>query len=610
MAVLLVVAGVGAVVGRAVLLRALADQDRRAQLRRLARAARRPLSPWAATVWRDSVPPEVALTAGGVRRPTLPRRLAYDTVRFFDPARGRTLRAGDAEALRTALADARPGDQILLQRGAEYRGTFLLPTKDDADGRWITVRTELGGDSLAAGTRMTPELAARLRLARLVVETNGDAPALGTDGAASRWRVTELEVTAAPGLQELRDLVRLGDPNLRDLRRFPQHLVLDRVYVHGLPDTPVRRCVHLASGATLVANSTAAECHLDGFDSIALGGWAGPGPYGIVNNSLAGSAIGILFGGATPGVDSLLPADIEIRGNLITRPESWQGRYSTKTLVELKAGRRVLIEGNVLEHNWADAQAGFAVLLKSVNQYGDAPWSELSDVTVRHNVLRRAAGGFNLAAAPEPHPAVPAHRIAFEGNLAYDVGTYRGTGQGRMVMLLGPLSDVIVSGNTLLHNASTGQALLLDGGNASQRLEVTGNTLTFGEYGVWASEGGDGAGALQRAWPGSWTFSGNTILCARIPDRALTTYPDAGAGLLGDPALLSRAQAVTTLPLAATLLDALRRQGASGAPLDSIAAVAPDAARELGVPYGRGSRAADRALSQSAPTAGTTAARR
>jgi hypothetical protein len=609
LALVLVAAGVGAVVARAVLLRALADQDRRSQLRRLVRAARRPLSPWAVAVWRDSVAPEVALSPGGARRPTLPRRLTYDTVRFFDPAHGRTLRADDADALRAALDDALPGDQILLRRGAEYRGTFLLPAKRGAGARWITLRTDLGGDSLPSGTRMTAELAAPLRLARLVVATNGEAPALGTDGAASRWRVTEIEVTAAPGLQELRDLIRLGDPNQRDLRRLPQHLVLDRVYVHGLVDTPVRRCVHLASGATLVANSTAAECHLNGFDSIALGGWAGPGPYGIVNNSLAGAAIGILFGGATPGVDSLLPADIEIRGNLVTRPESWQGRYTTKTLIELKAGRRVLIEGNVLEHNWADAQAGFAVLLKSVNQYGDAPWSELSDVTVRHNVLRRSAGGFNVAAAPEPHPAVPAHRIAIEGNLAYDVGSYRGTGQGRMVMLLGPLADVIVSRNTLLHNAPTGQALLLDGGNASRRLDVTGNTLTFGEYGVWASEGGDGAGALQRAWPGSWTFTGNTMLCARVPDRA-ASYPDGGAGLLGDPALLARAHAVKTLPAAATLLDALRRGGASGAPLDSIVALATDVARELAVPYGRPPRPEPRAVSQSAATVGTTASRR
>ena len=581
LAMLLVLAAAGAVVARHILRRALTDPERRSQLRHLVRAARRPLSPFALTVWRDSVAPSVTLSAGGVRRPMLPRHLAYDDVRFFDPAAGRTLRADDADALRRALADAEPGDQILLRRGTEYRGTFLLPAAAADGRRWITVRTDLGRDSLPSGTRMTPAHARRLNLARLVVATDGDAPALGTDGPASRWRVTEVEITAATGLRELRDLVRLGDPNQRDLRRYPQHLVLDRVYVHGRPETPVRRCIHLAAGATLVLGSTVDDCHLGGFDSFAVGGWAGPGPYRIENNYLAASTIGILFGGATPGVDSLVPSDIEIRGNHITRPDEWQGKFTVKTLVEFKTGRRVLIEGNLIERNWADGQSGFAVLLKSVDQYGDAPWSELRDVTVRYNVLRHSAGGFNIAGAPESHPVEPANRIALEGNLAYAVGSYRGTSNGRMVMLLGPLADVIVSRNALLHNRDGTQALLLDGRDLSRRLEVSGNVLSFGEYGVWASEGGDGAGALQGTWPGSWTYQRNTLLSAVPPPLASVRYPDAGAGIVVDPALTTRSQEARSLAEVVAVLAALRRSGAVGAPLDSIAARSPDVAPEL-----------------------------
>jgi hypothetical protein len=47
----------------------------------------------------------------------------------------------------------------------------------------------------------------------------------------------------------------------------------------------------------------------------------------------------------------------------------------------------MLIEGNVIENVWPDAQAGYAVLLKSENQGGTAPWTQTTDVTVRYNVL-------------------------------------------------------------------------------------------------------------------------------------------------------------------------------------------------------------------------------
>jgi hypothetical protein len=42
----------------------------------------------------------------------------------------------------------------------------------------------------------------------------------------------------------------------------------------------------------------------------------------------------------------------------------------------------VLVDGNVFEHNWPQAQNGFAILFTVRNQDGHAPWSVVKDVAV------------------------------------------------------------------------------------------------------------------------------------------------------------------------------------------------------------------------------------
>ena len=60
----------------------------------------------------------------------------------------------------------------------------------------------------------------------------------------------------------------------------------------------------------------------------------------------------------------------------------------------------MLIEGNVIENTWADAQAGFAFVMKSENQNWDTPWTQTTDITIRYNRIRNVGGVFNLAANP------------------------------------------------------------------------------------------------------------------------------------------------------------------------------------------------------------------
>jgi hypothetical protein len=80
-------------------------------------------------------------------------------------------------------------------------------------------------------------------------------------------------------------------------------------------------------------------------------------------------------------------------------PLSWQGKWQVKNLVELKAGQRVLMEGNVFENNWASAQVGFAFVWWSANADGNALWSVTQDVTFRYNRVTNVAQGSTWSTA-------------------------------------------------------------------------------------------------------------------------------------------------------------------------------------------------------------------
>src|SRR5205807_148082 len=151
----------------------------------------------------------------------------------------------------------------------------------------------------------------------------------------------------------------------------------------------VRRAIMLNSARTAVVDSYVSDLHEAGADSQALAGWNGPGPFKIVNNYLEGAGENVMFGGVDPSITNLVPSDIEIRQNYIFKQPSWRGAsWSVKNLLELKNAQRVLIDGNLLENNWANAQNGFGVLFTVRNQAGTAPWSTVRDVTFRNTIVR------------------------------------------------------------------------------------------------------------------------------------------------------------------------------------------------------------------------------
>ena len=447
----------------------------------------------------------------GSSEPELPRVL-LDT-RYVRPiGKVRLVKRGDD--LQAAIDAAQPGDELQLEAGGTFVGNFILPEKKGAG--WIVIRSAAGDSELPhEGTRITPAYSARLPK---LVSPNGE-PALRTAPAAHHYRIVALEATTSPSVVESFAIVALGERSAAQssLERVPHDLVLDRVYVHGQPTLNLRRCVALNSASTALIDSYLSECHDKRFDSQAAAGWNGPGPFKIVDNYLEGAGENVAFGGGDPTIPGLTPSDIEIRRNHFARPVAWKGVWLVKNILEFKNAQRVLIEGNVFENNWADGQDGFAMVWKSVNQDGGAPWSVLRDVTFRRNIVRNSGAAVNLAAQPERFPAVPASRVKIVDNVFENINTGSFTSHGRLFQLLGGPADVTIEHNTALQTdaATSNAAVMID--NSARKLArfvFRDNIVTRGQYGVFGQDAGEGKEALgAHAEPG-WIFSGNIIIGA------------------------------------------------------------------------------------------------
>ena len=417
--------------------------------------------------------------------PTLPRLLV--TTIASTPSAGRTLAVAANGKLQAALDSARPGDRIVLAAGATFTGNFTLrPKTGGIPGGWITVQSS--GTIPPEGTRATPALSGP-STARLV--SSNASPVITAGNGANRWRLIGLEVTVEPGLKSNNVLIAVGDGDASSASELPRNVILDRMYVHGTPILETRRCIALNGDSTAVIDSYVSECHSSGYDSQALLGWNGAGPFKITNNYLEASTEVVAFGGADPAIANLVPSDIEIRGNHITRPMSYKGgRWLIKNLVEFKAGRRVLIEGNVIENNWSSAQAGYAFVLWSVNQSGRCTWCVTADVTIQKNLIRNVTSGFQLTAKYSTE-SIPMNRVAIRHNVLVGVDNPAVAGGGTGILVGGSPSGLSIEHNTMFLPTTSTSALVYTV-PATQKLVdhvVRNNLIGGGKYPLFVSPG-------------------------------------------------------------------------------------------------------------------------
>ncbi len=451
--------------------------------------------------------PSLAVASKGAPGVTLPRATVSTA-----PARvtGRVIKVKSGGNLQAAIDEAKPGDAIELQAGATYRGNFTLRKKSGTG--WVTIRSSAHTRLPAPGTRVSP---ANASLMPKIVSPNGSA-AIRTAAGAARYRIVGVEITTATTGTSALQLVSLGSGSRSSqstLASVPGDIVIERSYIHGRSNLHLKNCVELQSARTAIVDSHLSECHSKIQESHAIIGWNGPGPFLIENNYIAGAGINVMFGGADPASEQLMPADITIRRNHITKPLSWKGKWMTKNLLELKVGRRVLVEGNVMENNWADAQAGFALLFKTAVGSHASSWGRTEDVTVRYNVIRNVVGGVNLASRQSSR-GLASRRYHFAHNVMDDVGESNGTTMGRIFQVLDDVDDVRIEHNTAIHSSTGGRMLVTFSRGGNDGFVFRDNIATRGTYGVKGDGTSEGKNALDRMAP-RHVFEGNVIAGAK-----------------------------------------------------------------------------------------------
>jgi hypothetical protein len=417
----------------------------------------------------------------------------------------RLVRSG--ESLQSALNAAQPGDVIMLEAGATFRGNFTLPVKVGATV--ITIRSSAPDSALpGVGVRITPAFSAMLPK----IQSPNTAPALKTAPGTHHWRLQFLEF--GPNQYGYGEILQLGDGSSaqNQLSQVPYEIVVDRVYIHGDPAIGQKRGIALNARAVTIRDSYIADIKFVGQDSQAIGGWNGPGPYLIENNYLEASAENVLLGGADPAIPNLVTEDVVFRYNHVSKPMAWRSEgWQVKNLFEIKNARRVLIEYNVFENNWAGAQPGYAILLTPRNQDGGCPWCVVEDVTFQYNIVRNVGGGFNITGYDDLNVSAQTNKILISNNLFYGVTT--ALGRGWFLLIGNAARDVIVDHNTVDADGTT--FVYAHGGSATDPEEmfgvrITNNATLHNTYGINGANFSYGNSAINAYFPGS-TIAGNWL---------------------------------------------------------------------------------------------------
>jgi hypothetical protein len=411
-------------------------------------------------------------------------------------------------SLQTAINDAQPGDIIMLQAGAVYTGNFVLPAKT-GDGV-ITITSTRVMELPRDGQRVNPSHAP---LMPRIVAPNA-SPALRAANGAHHYKIVGVEFTVASGIYSL-GIVQLGSGSEVSLSLLPHDIELDRVYIHGDPNTGGKRGATLNGISIVVANSYVSDVRSPSQETQALCGWNTPGPLRIVNNRLEAGSMPIMIGGADPAVVGVTPSDITIANNHLTRPLAWRGQSAVvKNLLELKTGRRVSITGNVFENVWAQSQVGYAIVLK-VGETVVTP-SITSDVVVSDNIIRHAAGGVSINAGNASAGLLS--NVTIKNNLFDDIGPHWGSSLP-LFGVYGANSVTIV--NNTATPAVTPTAYINSDGVPANSFVFHSNIVPWGRYGMHGSGRSDGNGTLTYYFPGA-VFTRN-VLYGGTPNPA--NYP-------------------------------------------------------------------------------------
>jgi hypothetical protein len=336
-----------------------------------------------------------------------------------------------------------------------------------------------------------------------------------------------------------RECVVVGDFNATSVGQQPQRVTIDGLVIAAGPRGG-HRAIALHGSSLTVKNSRVTGFYEIGRDSQAVFIHNGPGPYTVIDNYLEASGETILTGGSPIRIPNCLPSDILIARNVCFKPQAWRGQMVggipvVKNSIELKIGRRVTIEDNMIDGNWRSGQDGTPIVFTVRNQEGDTPWATIADVVCRRNVTKNCPEGFavSILGLDDEHPSVQASSIELAHNLFADSPSGVKVGNGVAGFLKVLYNTMPAIKGTFLSFYTSGSF-----GKVQTPITVQGNVTKSGAYGIMG-DGSTGPGTPSLALTSVVAFAGNVI--EKSADRGIpypagnTLVPVGGLAALIDP---------------------------------------------------------------------------
>ncbi len=388
--------------------------------------------------------------------------------------------------LQAAINKARPGDTLLLQAGATFKGNFKLPKKNG--DQWITIRSSASDSQLPPpGTRLDPTRYANL-LPKLKPTEKG-SPTIETADGAHHYRMIGIEFM--PTVEGLYNIVQIGSGEENNVGQLPHHIEIDRSYIHGNGKWGQRRGVAANGRYIKIVNSHISNIRRDGEESQAIAMWAADGPLIVDNNYLEAAAMGILFGGAGSNL-KLIPTDCVITNNHINKPLKWRDeKWLVKNLFEIKNGRNIRVQNNLMTNNWAMGQDGTAILFTTRADNSNA---EISNILFEGNIIRGSGGAVNVMGAE----GNGGRRLIIRNNIFQDINGGKWGGQG-IFLKVTTWNDLQIENNTV---EQTGNITLAYDG-LTKKFEFINNVIPVNEYGFIGDGVGSGVPTLNTFFPGA-----------------------------------------------------------------------------------------------------------
>ena len=397
-------------------------------------------------------------------------------------AAARIIKVPPGGNVQAAIENATSGDIVELQAGAVYSGTVTLPKRPLTE--FVTIRSSSAVD-LPADKRVSPS-----QRASMATITSGtlSRPAISTDNGAHHYRFVGIEF--GPTTKGEFNIIQIGSGAETTVDEIPHHIEFDRVYLHGHANVG-QRCGIAANGKYIkITNSYFADFKRDSEESQAIAVWAADGPIEITNNYIEAAAEGILFGGAESKL-GIVPGNAVIRANWFNKPLEWRSaKWVVKNHLEIKSGRNIKIENNLMTNNWAMAQEGTAVLFRTHEDSGKN--TIVSDIEFSNNIVRGTSSAINIYGIE----GKGGHRLTIRNNVFEDVNSKKWGGRGYFIKST-TWQNVVVENNTVINDGS----ITVAWGDPINGFIFRNNIVSHGEYGFSGDDVSPGRVAIARYFP-------------------------------------------------------------------------------------------------------------